>query len=179
MREQDIPWRQFQHWLFRSLGNEGCRLGQRQPPVLRLSPGITANIAVVSLCKRHTNISRSCPVPIGGLGSRAIPRSKGKLPRASPSGQSPEVVILFSCQLGLIRAGLAVPFLASASPIFRDSIYGSGATCVLAELSSILCANCPSWQEFSSQAYRLRYIDEWRQRQRMENRSVSDGEMRR
>ena len=75
--EQDIPWRQFQHRLLRSFGNEGCRLGQRQPPVLRLAPWITANIAVVSLCKRHTK-----HLPI---------RSKGKLAVASPGGPSPEV----------------------------------------------------------------------------------------
>src|ERR1700691_1733530 len=39
-----------------------------------------------------------------------------------------------------------------------DPIPSFGALCVLAELSSILCANSLPWQEFCSRAYRLRYI---------------------
>jgi hypothetical protein len=58
-------------------------------------------------------------------------------------GQSPEAVILIFL---FSRAGrVAFPT-------------GFGTTWVLAELSSIHCQNAPPWQEFSSQAYRLRYI---------------------
>jgi hypothetical protein len=62
--EQHIPCRQPQHRLLRRTGNERSRFGQSQPPVLRVAPRITANIAVVSLCKRHTknlSISRGRP----------------------------------------------------------------------------------------------------------------------
>ena len=156
----------------------GCRLGQRQPPILCIAPWITANIAVVSLCKRHTNISRFCSVRIGGLGSWAIPRSKGKLPRASSRGQSPEVVILLFVHARPYpsRRGLFLPL----DPLLRDSVLG--ATCVLAELSSILCAKCPPWQDFSSPAYRFRYIDGLKKvggwRQKMETAALSDGKIR-
>jgi hypothetical protein len=60
-------------------------------------------------------------------------------------GQSPEVVI-----------ALFVP----ARPLPADL----AATFVLAELSSILCANSLPWQEFSALVYRLRYIAGWKGR---------------
>jgi hypothetical protein len=130
--EQYIPWRQFQHRLLGSLGNEGCRLGQRQPPVLRVAPWITANIAVVGLCKRHT---KHLPILCGPH------RSVGLLGDSSKQRQT-------------------------NTTVFRGPIPGSGdlafrlcaTTCVLAELSSIVCAIWPPWQEFSARAYRLRYI---------------------
>src|SRR5580693_5411917 len=88
VREQNIPWRQLQHWLLGSTGKERCRLGQRQPPVLRVAPRFSANIAVVSLCKRHTNNSPSRKVAHHGC---TPPRTKGKLAGASPGEPSPEV----------------------------------------------------------------------------------------
>ncbi len=68
--EQHIPCRQPQHRLLRSTGNEGRWFGQSQPPVLRVPPWFRANIAVVSLCKRHTK-------------NHSIPRGYACLPYAT------------------------------------------------------------------------------------------------
>jgi hypothetical protein len=87
MREQHIPCRQPQHRLLRSTGNEPSRFGQSQPPVLRVAPRITANIAVVSLCKRHTknlSIPRASPYATSNLGQAS---------RSIAGGPSPEVGI--------------------------------------------------------------------------------------
>jgi hypothetical protein len=92
--EQDIPWRQFQHRLLRSLGNEGCRLGQRQPPVFRLAPWITANIAVVSLCKRHTKHLPIWCGPHRSFGPLGDTSKQRQTNTTVFGGQSPEVVIL-------------------------------------------------------------------------------------
>src|ERR1700734_1827108 len=74
---------------------------------------------MVSLCKRHTNISRFCPSASWGCAPEAIPRSKGKLPRASPGGQSPEVVILLLVR-ARPQAGLVVTLLPNPISWIRD-----------------------------------------------------------
>src|ERR1700722_15834136 len=60
--EQDIPLSQPEHGLLRGGGNERCRLGQGQPPILGLALRITANIAMVGLGKRHSKSLRPARV---------------------------------------------------------------------------------------------------------------------
>jgi hypothetical protein len=89
---------------------------------------------VVSLCKRHT---KHLPILCGPH------RRLGLLGDTSKQRQT---------NTSLSRG----PIPGSGDLAFRSC--AAGPSCVLAELSLILCANSPPWQEFSSQAYRLRYI---------------------
>src|ERR1700759_1036120 len=71
MGEHHVPLGQTQHWLFRSGRNEGGRFRSCQPPILSLAPRVSANVAVVSLGKRHMCASLRS--------ASASPRNKGRL----------------------------------------------------------------------------------------------------